>query len=265
MRLENKVAIVTGASRGLGKATAFALADEGATVVVASRTEETGGRLPGTIHQTVQEIESKGGKALAVRADMGNAEEVENLLEKTLNDLGGVDIVIHNAAAVAIGRVVETAMRRWDLVWNVNLRATGALVTGAYPSMKERGGGHIIIVTQIAAPGGGPGFNPIYRLAKNVAGELIPIIAEEVKDEGISINGIWPGSQRDTIGGRMARGGDKAPRGLDPRIFSDAVVELVTRAPGTTTGQLFTDEEVLRQTGVSDFSIYEPKTEQAEF
>ena len=131
--------------------------------------------------------------------------------------------------------------------------------------MKERGGGHFLIVTQIAAPGGGPGFNPIYRLAKNVAGELIPIIAQEVKDEGISINGIWPGGQRDTIGGRAARGGEKSPRGLDPRIFSDAVVELVTRAPGVTTGQLLTDEEVLRQIGVTDFSIYEPKTESAEF
>jgi citronellol/citronellal dehydrogenase len=264
MDISGRVAIVTGASRGLGKAMAFALAEQGASVVVASRTEEPGGRLPGTIRETADQIVERGGKAIPIRADMAVAEDVDALIERTLSELGGIDIVIHNAAAVVMGRVVETPMRRWDLVWNVNMRATGALITGAYPSMKEHGAGSIVIVTQLApssAPG--RGFNPVYRLAKNASAELVQIAAGEVKDENIAVNGLWPASPRDTIGGRTARGG--GPRGLHASIFGDAVVELIGRSPSEATGQLLTDEEVLRQAGVTDLSKYEPTTENSEF
>ncbi len=182
-----------------------------------------------------------------------------------MSELGGIDIVVHNAAAVTMGRVVETPMRRWDLVWNVNTRATGALITGAYPSMKERGGGSIILVTQLVPPsaGGGRGFNPIYRLTKNAAAERVGIAAAEVKDENIAINGLWPASSHDTTGGRTARGGE--PRGLHASLFADAAVELIGRSPSETTGQLLTDEEGLQQVGVTDLAKYEPTTEELEF
>lgn len=263
--LTGKTALVTGASRGLGKASALALAAQGATVVVAGRTEEPKERLPGTIHQTVQEILSRGGKALAVKADLAVPAEVDALVQRVLAEFGGADIVLHNAAAVTRDRLLEIPMRRWDLIWNVNTRSAVALMAGFYPAMKRRGGGHVIIVTQQSDPTqSARGFSPAYGMAKNIAADIVVIGAEEGRADGIALNALWPAGPRDTFGGRTARGWDQ-PRGLHANIFADAVVELATRDPRKATGRFLTDEQALREAGMSDFSKYEPTTSQPEF
>ncbi|MDA1097334.1 MAG: SDR family NAD(P)-dependent oxidoreductase [Chloroflexi bacterium] len=266
-RLENKVAIVTGASRGLGKATAIALAAEGARVVIASRSEEENPRMPGTIQQTAQEIVARGGQALAVRTDLNRIEDVEALVQRTLETYGGVDIIVHVAAAVARGRLVETPIRRWDLMWNVNTRSFMALVVGSYPSMKERGGGHVIVVTQrigATEDTGGRGFSPIYRFAKNTAADIVTVAAAEGREDGVAFNAVWVATSRDTFGGRTARGWERE-RGLHASLFGDAIVELVASDPRTHTGMLTNDEEILRNAGITDFSRYQPITEAPEY
>lgn len=267
MRLQGKIALVTGASRGMGKAAAVALAAEGAQVVVAARTEEASDKIPGTIHQTVEEIAARGGQAFAVRADLSSTEDIDSLVQKTVDHFGGIDIVLHNAAAAARGRLVDTPMRRWDILFNVNARATAALISAAYPIMKERGGGHAMFVTQPPAQvtgDGATGFSPSYRLSKNVGAQIVAIASEEAMADNIGVCGVWPGGGRDTVGGRMARGWD-APRGLNASVFGDAIVEIAARPPRYNSGRFTTDEDVLRDAGVTDFAKYEPTTERPEF
>jgi len=269
LSLEGKVAIVTGSSRGLGKATAYGLAKSGAKVVIASRTEETGGKLPGTIHETVDGIHALGGDAIAIATDVSKPESIDNLITKTLEHFSKIDIVIHNAAAISLGRVIDTKMSRWDLVWNINLRATAALIIGSYPSMKESGGGSIVVVTQKVQPqkNGGPGFSPIYRLSKSASADLIEIMAEELINENIKINAVWPKTGRNTYGGVAARSRDgrAGQPGLSPLLFSDAVVELVSQGSTGKTGLLLTDEDILSASGVTDLSKYATDTDKPEF
>ena len=123
MKLEDKVAVVTGASRGIGKGIARALAFEGAMVVVAARTEDKG-KLPGTIHQTVEEIRSQGGHAVAVKTNLVREEEIDNLIKKTLDDYGRIDILVNNAGVNTLENLLETSTKRWDLIMSVNLRST---------------------------------------------------------------------------------------------------------------------------------------------
>ena len=261
-----KVAVVMGASRGLGKATALVLGAAGANVAVAAGTEEAG-RIRGTIHETVAQIDAAGGTALAVRCDANAPEDVQGLIDRTLGEFGGVDIIVHNASPMATGRLVDISIGRWDLVWNIIHRAMAALVLGLYPSMKERGGGHIIAVTRREPLESivGTDYNPAFRLAKNAAADLIDIVAMEGRDEGILANGLWPAGGRDTWGGRIPQPGETFRRGLSGRLFADAVVHLVSQGPRGGTDRFLTDEQVLRDAGVTDFSIYEPKTPEPEF
>jgi citronellol/citronellal dehydrogenase len=269
LSLEGKVAIVTGSSRGLGKATAYGLAKSGAKVVVASRTEETGGKLPGTIHETVDGIHALVGDAIAIATDVSKPESIDNLITKTLEHFSKIDIVVHNAAAISQGRVIDTKMSRWDLVWNINLRATAALIIGSYPSMKKTGGGSIVIVTQRVKKreNGSPGFSPIYRLSKSASADLIEIMASEVINENIKINAIWPKTGRNTFGSSLARSRDgrAGDPTLSPVLFADAVVELVSQGSTGKTGLVLTDEDILNDSGITDFSKYALKTEEPEF
>ena len=123
MSLEGKVAIVTGASRGIGKAMAMGLAAEGAQVVVAARSEESRPMLPGTIHSTVGEIEDAGGKALAVATNVRDEESIRHMVDRTLDEFGAVDILINNAAIGSYTPFLEMSVKEWDLVMSIELRA----------------------------------------------------------------------------------------------------------------------------------------------
>ena len=121
LSLKNKVAIVTGGSRGLGKAIAMGLSKEGARVVVAARTEVEKSGLPGTIHQTVEELKASGGEALAVKCDVTNEESVNLMVEKTIEQFGHIDVLVNNAGVAFYYPILETPVKRWELVIKVNL------------------------------------------------------------------------------------------------------------------------------------------------
>ena len=157
MKLKGKVAIVTGGSRGIGKEICLTFAREGASLVVAARTEKEGqARLPGTIHQTVDEIKRIGGRAIAVRTDITVDEDVERMAQRTLAEFGRIDILVNNAAANLNAKIIDLPIKRWDLMMRVNLRGNFICAKAVLPTMIEQKSGNIIGITSIAAPWRGP-------------------------------------------------------------------------------------------------------------
>lgn len=265
MRLSGKVVIVTGSSRGLGKAMAITFAREGAAVVVTGRTEEPHPRIAGTVGQTVDEIRSSGGKALGVRCDVGVDEDLQNLLDTVMHEYGRVDMLVHNAAARIPGSILDLTTHRWDALWNVNVRGLFVLAKGVIPSMQASGGGHIINVSPgltLPAPveimpdqGQGIGAAKVGGLPKQWASQLMVTMAEELRPHKIAVNCLFPGGARNTEGMRNVQGGK--PYGhTSPQLFADAALAIVTKDPARYTGQTVTDEDVLRADGVSDFRKY---------
>lgn len=264
MQLEGKVAIVTGSSRGLGKAIALTFALEGAAVVVTARTEEPNPRISGTITQTVEEIQAAGGTAIGVRCDVGVDEDLQHLLDTVMKECGGVDILVHNAAARIPGGILDLTTRRWDVLWNVNLRAFFVLAKGVTPSMQARSGGHILNVSpglRLPDPAQGTGDSSPPRdtniggLPKEWASQLALALAQELAPHRIAVNCLFPRGPRNTEGMRASSGG-AAYGHTSPQIFADAALAIVTKDPATYTGHTVTDEEVLRAQGVTDFRRY---------
>jgi NAD(P)-dependent dehydrogenase (short-subunit alcohol dehydrogenase family) len=160
MKLEGKVAIITGASRGLGKAFALDFAREGADVVVAARTE-TEGNIPGTINQTADEIEAIGRRALAVRCDVTKEESVEEVVKKTLDEFGRIDVLVNNAGVAWWPPITETPLKRFELVLRVNLIGAFLCVKAVLPTMIEQKRGSIINISSLAANKRVRGFSGI--------------------------------------------------------------------------------------------------------
>jgi citronellol/citronellal dehydrogenase len=142
--LRGRVAIVTGASRGIGKALALRLAHDGATVTIASKSEQSTERLPGSIHETVREIETSGGKALAVPTDVRDENAVRAMVEKTLETFGKVDILVNNAGAIWAQPILNTPPKRFDLMMGVNVRAAYVCSYYVLPHMVQQKWGHIL-------------------------------------------------------------------------------------------------------------------------
>jgi citronellol/citronellal dehydrogenase len=187
MELGGKVAIVTGASRGVGAATAVALAAEGAKVACAARaTDAAPLRLPGTIDDTVRRIEDAGGEAIAVPANLARDEDVDAMVAATLDAFGGVDVLVNNAAITFPGDLTME-MKRFDLVFDVDLRAPLLAIRAVTPSMRARGGGRILNVSSAAALNYVPGLMA-YGMAKIALEHLTVSAAAQLRDDGIAVN-----------------------------------------------------------------------------
>jgi len=189
--LKGAVAVVTGASRGIGKATALALAREGATVVVTARSSEgSPTKLPGTIEETARLIEQMGGRALAIPCNVADEASVEAMARRVLEELGRVDILINNAGISYPATFLETPIRRWDLVMNVNLRGTVLCTKAFLPQMVERGSGKVINVSSgaVDAELAAQGHLLSYSVAKAAIEQLTRVLAAEVRDKGVAVN-----------------------------------------------------------------------------
>jgi citronellol/citronellal dehydrogenase len=252
--LKGKTAIITGSSRGLGKAIAITLAKHGVNVVVAARTTETHPRIAGTITDTANEINENGGSAVAIQCDVSNDEHLTNLLSSTMDQFGGIDIVVHNAAALIPGGIRELTSRKWDLLWNVNVRPLYVLASGVAEIMINRGGGHIINVS----PGEDTGVlnaRTSGGLPKQWATQLAMSFSRELASHNIAVNCLWPGGPRNTEGMRAARSVENYGH-TSPELFAEAAFTIVQKDPSTYTGRTVTDEQVLREDGITDFSPY---------
>jgi NAD(P)-dependent dehydrogenase (short-subunit alcohol dehydrogenase family) len=191
MKLVDKVAIVTGASRGLGKAMAIELAREGASVAVAARTVEAGkGPLPGTIHETVNEIKKLGGNAMAVRCDVSKEEDVAVMVDQVEREYGAVDIMVNNAGVTTPESFLKLTTKKWDLVMNVNLRGTFLCTKAVLPRMVEKRSGSVINLSSILAKT--VKFSIPYGATKAAIERYTLGLAKEMKKFNIAVNALRP-------------------------------------------------------------------------
>ena len=194
MRFTDRVAIITGASRGIGKAAALRFAAEGAKVVVVARTE-TEGKVPGTIHQTVEEIKAKGGTALAIKADVGSEQDIKNMVKKTMDEFGRIDILVNNAAAFPskpFTKFPDPDPEEWDRLMNINVKGYYLCTFAVIPAMKAQGKGKIINIasdTVFSAES----YRVHYLTSKMAEIGFTRGMARELGEYNININAITPG------------------------------------------------------------------------
>lgn len=253
-RHEGRVAVITGASRGIGRAVARRLAAEGAAVVVAAKSVEPHATLPGTVVDCVAEIRAAGGTASWVQVDVRDDAQVEAMVDHAIAEYGRIDSLFCNAGAIVLGRVIDVPPRRFDLMFDVNVRAVHAACHAALPHMVRQGTGHVLTFSPPLHTGPSPGMAP-YMTTKLGMTRLAMSIAEEHAGDGIAANSVWPVTMIDTAAVRVNGLGDPS-QWRTPEIICDAVADLLARPPAACTGRQLTDEEILREAGITDFSRY---------
>ena len=256
MKLVDKVAIVTGASRGVGKNMAVELAREGCHVVVAARSEqETDPKLPGTIHATAEELRSLGVRALPVRTDVTDEESVRSMVQAALDEFGRIDILINNAGVMSPGRLWEIPLKRWDLVMRVNVRGPVLCCQAVLPQMIERGEGVVINISSIAADQQGAA-NTSYSVTKQALRKLSEGLAEEVKEYNIRVFSLSPEGLVITPGTMYHRLPEQVPSGPfveSPEAMGQAAVFLCSDEEASSlSGQHFYSRALLRERGLWD-------------
>jgi citronellol/citronellal dehydrogenase len=253
-RLAGKVAIITGASRGIGRIMALTFAREGAHVVIAAKSEAEKARLPGTIYSVAREVEALGVQALPLRVDVRNAEEIAAMVAQTERQFGRIDILVHNAGALWWQDVADTPLARFDLMHEVNVRAAFIAAQAVIAPMRSAGGGHIVVCSPPIDLGALP-HKVGYLISKYGMTMLAQGLAEELRADNIAVNALWPVTlvqSQATM--NFAIGDEKMWR--KPEIVADAALELVTSPPGQITGEAVLDEDLLRARGWTDFLKY---------
>jgi citronellol/citronellal dehydrogenase len=247
--MRGKVAIVTGASRGIGKAIALGLAKEGAKVVVAARSVEARSeKLPGTIGETVAAIEKMGGEALAVRCDVTDEASVSAMVEATLERFGRIDILVNNAAIDFPFPCVDMPLKRWEIVLRVNITGPFLCSKAVIPTMRKQGGGSIVNITSNAGAergSGTVGYSAIYGVSKAALDRFTWALAAEEGKNNIAVNAVKPWGVVSTEGMRMwtteeEQGGWKSPASM----VACALFLAKQDASGVTGSVAFDDEYV---------------------
>ena len=260
MTLQGKTLFITGASRGIGLAIALRAAREGANIVIAAKTAETIPKLPGTIHSAAAEIEAAGGHALALQTDIRDEANVLASVEQAVARFGGIDILVNNASAISLTPTDATPMKRFDLMFGVNVRGTYLCTQACLPQLiKSAQAGRNPHVLNMSPPLSmrEHWFSPhvAYTMAKYGMSECTLGHAGEFRKFGIGVNSLWPRTAVATAALQMIPGVDLA-KCRTPEILADAAYLILTRDAKTTTGNFFIDDALLAQHGVTDFDRY---------
>lgn len=256
--MENKVIFITGASRGIGRAMALKFAKDGASIAIAAKTATAHPTLPGTIYTVADEIIAAGGKALPIVLDVRDDALVEDAINTTAKEFGGLDILINNASAISLTSTLDTTMKKFDLMHAVNARATFACSRAAIPHLKNSDNPHILTLSPPL------NMNPkwfannlAYTMSKYGMSMCTLGLAAELKTLGIAVNSLWPQTSIATMAIRVMLGEEIYERSRKPEIVADAAYHILTQDSSQTTGNFFVDEKVLRANGIDDFSSYE--------
>ena len=253
--LDGRTAFITGTTRGIGKEVALALADHGCNVVSTGKTvDDEGSDLDGTIHETAEECEERGVDAHAIRLDLRDAERIEAAAEEAIDVFGEVDIVINNASAIQLANVGDLPANRFDLLNEVNIRGTYLTSRAFVPHLTDIGGGHILTNAPPVRMDRASG-KAAYAWSKMGMTFVTLSLAAELESSDIAANAFWPVTAIDTRATRYFGMGTEDDW-RSPAIVADTVLELLWRDPAEFTGNAVYDEELLRETGVSDFSAY---------
>lgn len=256
--LKGKTLFITGASRGIGLAIGVRAAKDGANVVIAAKTTEPHPKLPGTIYTAAEQIEAAGGKALPLAVDIRFEDQILAAVEKTVETFGGIDILVNNASAIFLAGTVETPLKRFDLMHQINTRGTFACSQACIPHLKRAKNPHILNISpplnmdpKWFAP------HVAYTMAKYGMSMCVLGMQEELRADRIAVNALWPRTAIATAAVKNLLGGEQAIRGSrKPEIMADAAHAILTKDSTSCTGNFFVDEDVLAAEGVKDFEKY---------
>ncbi|TDJ12072.1 MAG: NAD(P)-dependent oxidoreductase [Gammaproteobacteria bacterium] len=256
--LKDRTLFISGGSRGIGLAIAKRAAQDGANIIIAAKTAEPHPKLQGTIYTAAEEIEAAGGKALPVVCDIRSEEQVTEAVEKGADHFGGIDICVNNASAIALTPTLQTTMKRFDLMHQVNTRGTFLVSRTCIPYLMKSGNPHIL---NLSAPLNmeEKWFAPhvAYTMAKFGMSMCVLGMAGEFREQGIAVNALWPRTTIATAAIQNLLGGDELTRrSRKPEIMGDAAHVILTKPSREFTGNFCIDDEVLESAGVSDLSVY---------
>ncbi|MBL8271194.1 SDR family oxidoreductase [Steroidobacter sp.] len=260
MSLRGKTLFISGASRGIGLAIAVRAAQDGANIAIAAKSDQPNPKLPGTIHTAAEAIEAAGGKALPMQVDIRDENAVAAAVKKTAEHFGSVDILVNNASAISLAGTLETPMKRFDLMFGVNVRGTYVCSQACLPYLQEsaKAGRHPHILNLSPPLSMKPKwFAPhvAYTMAKYGMSMCVLGMAEEFRRDGVGVNALWPRTIIATAALNIIAAADPK-RGRKPEIMADAAHVILTRDPRTCTGNFFIDDEVLASAGVKDLDSY---------
>lgn len=258
MSFKNKTVLITGASRGIGKAIGIRLAKEGANVVIAAKSVEENPKLGGTIYSAAEEIIAAGGNALAVQCDIREEEQIQNTINKAVEKFGGIDILINNASAISLTNTEQTEIKRYDLMYDINVRGTFLMCKACIPYLKKGSNPHILSLS--------PPINMdmkwfqnhlAYTISKYNMTMITLGLAAELKKFNIAANALWPRTTIATAAVQNLLGGEALIKmSRKPEIIADAAYYILSKPSANCTGNTFIDENVLAEEGVTDLDKY---------
>ncbi|WP_133479684.1 SDR family oxidoreductase [Cognatilysobacter segetis] len=254
--LSGKTVLITGASRGIGRAIALRAARDGANVAIVAKSGVPNPRLPGTIHTVAEEVAQAGGTPLALKCDIREEDEVRAAVAATADAFGGIDILVNNASAIWLRGTLDTPMKRFDLMQQVNARGTFLVTQACLPWLLQAPDPHVLTLApppNLDAKWWGPHTG--YTLAKMGMSFVTLGLAGEFREQGIAIDALWPKTVIATDAINMIPGVDVAMC-RRPGIVADAAHAILTRPAREGTGRFLIDEDVLREAGVTDFARY---------
>ncbi len=258
--LSGKRIFITGGSRGIGLAIALRAARDGASIAIAAKTSDPNPKLPGTIHTAAEEIREAGGKALAIQCDLRDENQIAAAIAQTAEEFGGIDILINNASAINLTPTEATPAKRFDLMFDVNVRGTFLTSQAAIPHLRasaEAGRNpHILTLSPpLSMKAKWFQHHVAYTMAKYGMSMCVLGMSEEFRKTGIAVNALWPRTAIDTAALQMIPGIDTAAC-RTPEILADAAYVILNRPSKETTGNFFVDDEVLASVGVTDLEKY---------
>ncbi len=260
MSLKDKRIFITGGSRGIGLAIAIRAAHDGAKVAIAAKTSDPHPKLPGTIFTAAEDIKNAGGEALPIQCDIRDEDQIAVAIDKTVSTFGGLDILINNASAINLTPTLATPAKRFDLMFDVNVRGTFLTSQAAIPHLKESAKAgrnpHILTLSPPLSMKAKWFKNHVaYTMAKYGMSMCVLGMSEEFRRDEVAVNALWPRTAIDTAALQMIPGIDTAAC-RKPEILADAAYEILNRPSKDCTGNFFVDDEVLASIGVTDLDKY---------
>ncbi|WP_406672393.1 SDR family oxidoreductase [Natronospira sp.] len=255
--LAKRTLFITGASRGIGRAIALRAARDGANIVIAAKTDRRHPKLPGTIHSVAEEVEAAGGRALPLKVDIRDEARVKEAVDQAVAHFGGLDALVNNASAIWLKPAEDVPMKRYDLMFDVNVRGSFLCARTCIPHLRRSDNPHILTLS--------PPINldprwfqdhTAYTASKYAMSMMAVGLAAELKEDGIASNALWPRTVINTAALAMLGGLIKPEQTRQPEIMADAAHAVLTAPASQRSGACLIDEEVLKEAGVRDFNHY---------
>ena len=264
--LAGRTLLMSGGSRGIGLAIALRAARDGANIAMLAKTDKPHPKLEGTVHTAAAQIEAAGGRALAVVGDVRDEDSVREAVDRTVDAFGGLDIVVNNASAIDLSPTSELAMKKYDLMQDINCRGSFLLAKTALPHLGKSDGAHVLTLSPpINLNPAWAGKHLGYTIAKYGMSLVTLGLAEELRGLGIAANSLWPRTTIATAAvANLLGGAEMVARSRPPEIMADAAHAVLTRDPRGCSGNFFIDDDVLASEGVTDLSVYGGPMDQLE-